>query len=625
MNLVWGDFMAFASELATTDAKENEQSDSTENGFELDEESKTSVRPGLFQSQFTNIFCKHQAGRFNSKYGNFINHDIPFWKNLKENVGKSQTSNDSIRKRCEYFYLSILLGELGEDKKEEKSNLEKQIKETITEIHKKEYEEPPTEVPSISKFMEKIPSPDKPRGKNLFECLKVAGFAGYDMYLLKQFLLATKGKFNKLEGNADEKLKELQNQEAFSFESNEDKKLGGGKYNTVYLIKKAFQERMQNGGAMVWKPVSSANKKAKEGFLATSALSGISRKATDALLVERSVLTKRLDELLYPGNSVCAATTAANAIPSELGENTQSGVLMEKAKGHAVAIKEVKFDLSKEHDEVPENTPEDEIFKDEQNKKSFDKIKDFIPSSNQKTILNLLKQKDAERIMEFFPNSTVNIKKDIITLKDVKMQFKNEKVFSQALGDSIRLGILDYIAGQTDRHYENYYIDDKTGSIMAIDNDMAFGGEVGARGQKKAFFIPNKASLLVNLPKVITSDIKKDLENFFSGEGCKQFIKEVSLSFGNYAKETIGVRKRLEDVSKLVGKDSDVTVTDDIMNSLDLIDTETNYLARDLLVNRKGLNIIDKQSWNAFRANREGKSLSNENIQPFIEKPQTSK
>lgn len=619
MNLVWGDPMAFASELATTDAKENEQSTSKENGVESGEKNKTSVRPGLFQSQFTNIFCKHQAGRFNSKYGNFINHDIPFWKNLKENVGKSQTSNDSIRKRCEYFYLSILLGELGEDKKEEKSNLEKQIKETITEIHKKEYEKPPTEVPSISKFIKKFPSPDNPRGKNLFECLKVAGFAGYDMYLLKQFLLAAKSKFNNnLEGNADEKLKKLQNEEAFSFESNKDKMLGGGKYNTVYLIMQAYQERMQSSNTKVWKPVSSANKKAKEGILATSALSGISRKATDALLVERSVLTKRLDELLYPGHSVCAATTAANAIPSELGENTQSGVLMEKAKGHAVAIKEVKFDLSKEPDEVSENTPDDEIFKDEQNKKSFDKIKDFIPSSNQKTILNLLKQKDAERIMEFFPNSTVNIKKDIITLKDVKMQFKNEKVFSQALGDSIRLGILDYITGQTDRHYENYYIDDEIGSIMAIDNDMSFGKKVGARGQKRALFLPNKASLLVNLPKVITSDIKEDLKNFFSGEGCKQFIKEVSLSFGNYAKETIGVKKRLEDVSKLIGS-SKLKVVENIMNSLQDIDTETNYLARDLLVNRKGLNVIDKAGWNTFRANREGKSLSNKNIAPFIQ------
>ena len=504
--------------------------------------------------------------------------DGEFWEKI--NSGLLKVNNKAANLRRDFANTS------DENKK----------KDLVPKIIKAEKKEP-SPVPSLKKFEDDLTKFTSIERRILNDTLVEKEFTGYDSYLLKEFLLANNHHSNyEIPDKLDQKLNSLQNEEIFLLENN-PKKLGGGKFHTVYMAKV-----MQEGGVkdVIWKSIAT-NEKVDQGMLSTANLSGIERIEGSAALAERSILTKILDSLLFPSNSVCSETKPANLQPDASGRSA-SGIIMSLAKGQAVALKAVVFNLSKDS-------------LDENNKDSFKKLSRYVSNIiDQEQFLNLART-DIKQFAKQYPNLQFSKKKNMLKIFDTKMEFKDEKVLEKALEGTIRLGILDYISGQTDRHYENYFID-TDGNITAIDNDMSFGYKAAARKQKH-FLVPNRGSLLLDLPKVITSKIRNELKIFFSGPNspADQFVELVNKRFPK-GKEGKGILKRINEVKKLVLDESGATVlneeskfwdNEELENGVALkdIDVETNYLARDLLVKKSKVpGIINKVGWNAFRAKR---------------------
>lgn len=534
---------------------------------------------------YSEIFSKNDFGKFNSKFGSYVKKDAEFWKEV--NLGSIRFSNKAVELRQKF--------RLAQTKEEKKA--------LVPQIIKAEKEEP-SPSPSVVDFSGDIQKMDGDSQEALSNTLAENEFTGYDSYLLKQFLLSNNYKnMYPIPKKLDDKLDDLQNQEIFLLDSEAPKKIGGGKYHTVYKTK-VMQGNEEK--EVIWKSIAT-NNKVDMGKTSSAYMSGINKIEGSAALAERSILTKTLDNYLFPNNSVCAGTKAANMLPGSFGGNSNassSGIIMDMAKGKAIALREVSFDLSKGP-------------KDANNIKSFDKLSGYISNLGDIESFLLLAATSMKKFHEKYPQLQVSKLFSRLKIIDTKMEFNDTKVLKKALEGTIRLGILDYISGQVDRHYENYYVA-ADGTITAIDNDMSFGSEAGTRGQK-SFLVPNKGSLLVNLPKVITSEIREELVQFFAGEksNANSFLDEVKHVFPENSKEYIAVQKRMEDVKKLVIGDDKAMVTDDILSkeAIDKMDSESNYLIRDLLVRQSdATGIVNKFGWNQFRSNRKALKLDTSQI-----------
>lgn len=543
------------------------------------------------------MFSNNDYGKFNNSYGKYVKKDAEFW--AKVNNGTINVpDNEAAKLRCQFRKTQG---------KEEKKNL-------IPKIIKAEKKalSPTPSVENFSKEIDRLKQEETKSKKqqnpsSLNDYLKVNKFAGYDSYLLKQFLLSDK-KVNggEVPKELDKKIDELQGQEIFLLDDSAPTKIGGGKYHTVYKAN-VMQENKEK--EIIWKSIAT-NTKVDAGRTSSAYMSGINKIESKAVLAERSVLTKTLDRYLFPNNSVCAETKAANMLPGSFGGNanaSSSGIIMDMAKGEAIALREVTFDLSKDS-------------ADDNNKKSFNKLSGYI--SNLGNIDEFLSQakKPMKEFRKKYPQLQVSKFFSRLKIIDTKMEFNDTNVLKKALEGTIRLGILDYISGQVDRHYENYYVA-SDGTITAIDNDLSFGSKAGARGQK-SFLVPNKGSLLVNLPKVITGEIKSELEEFFfsldenNGNKSKaeSFLDEVKSVFPEGSKEYSSLEKRINDVGELLFR---AKINDDLLSeeAIKKMDSESNYLIRDLLVRQSDAKgIFNKFGWNQFRANRKALKLDSSQI-----------
>ena len=526
------------------------------------------------KNKYTRMFANNDFGKFNSSYGKYVRKDAEFW--AKVNVDRIKVRNEAVDLRIKF------LRSLNPEEK-------KGLVPKIIAAEKRD----PAPTPSVEKFSGEISNLGHEEQESLNDSLADNEFTGYDTYLLKQFLLSNNHvSYSTIPNNLNEKLDDLQRQEIFLLQKDEPKKLGGGKYHSVY---KAHVMQGDEERDVIWKSIAT-DSKVDMGRTSSAYLSGINRFEAKAALAERSILTKVLDKYLFPNNPICAGTKGAHMLPGSFGgpsKSGASGIIMDLAKGQAIGLREVTFNLSAKSKESGEN------------KRSFEKLSRYASGLGDLSSFINLATGNIKEFRNKFPQLQVYKKGHYLKIVDTKMEFKSGKVLQKALEGTIRLGILDYISGQTDRHYENYYID-SDGNVTAIDNDMSFGGKTRARGQRSKFFVPNRGSLLVNLPKVMTSEIKSELETFLKGDGVKYFLSDVAKTFSEDSKEYKGVLRRIHEIEDTLLRKDAVLVSDDLLNkeSLERLDSESNYLVRDLSVKKsEAKGIINRFGWNQFRAN----------------------
>ena len=263
----------------------------------------------ILARKYKKMFSNNDYGKFNHSYGKYVKKDAEFW--AKVYTRKPSELDGAVKLRYDF---------------NSAKNAEKK-KKLIPKIIEKEKTDP-TPTPSVDNFSKEIRRL-KYQDPSLPETyLENNEFAGYDSYLLKQFLLSDK-KVNggEFPDNLDKKIDKLQNQEIFLLDDNVPTKIGGGKYHTVY---KANVMKENEEKEIIWKSIAT-NTKVDAGRTSSAYMSGINKIESKAVLAERSVLTKTLDRYLFPNNSVCAETKPANMLPGSFGGNANasvSGIIM---------------------------------------------------------------------------------------------------------------------------------------------------------------------------------------------------------------------------------------------------------------------------------------------------------
>ena len=567
--------------------------------------------------------------KFNESFGNLIENDNEVYnsflnrysniyrcnynKSIDENINRMKfTSGLSTSLRYRILFYFVIKTSDGKDV----SNFLRNLANKIIEIEKVTTSDLPT-FRYFNQILKYAGRNDLISFVNDLESEKIK-LSGYDPYLIKSLLVACKSscKENNITfpSKLQDKIEFLSEKEIFPLTT--PKKLGGGKYNAVFYTKilQFHEEKIR-----IFKPVPLSSKESVQDIYSSSALTGISRYDSEAKYIERSCLTDMLDKLLYSNdNRVCVNTDVAITMPGIISDNTSdqskkiskrmtSGILMDMAAGNPFVLDSIKFDFSKG------------CVKNELNTKSLSKIQKY--NGNSLTLEKIYNAYKDNRLSDMFPQADISISKGTVEIIGDKVKFDNESSVAKCLENSIRLGILDYISGQTDRHYENYYTDSQ-GNILAIDNDLSFGSNSHARNQKNSFlFIPNNGSLLVDLPRIMTKSIKNDLNNFFNNN-LNEFLRELKNVFPESSNEYKTTVDRLNEVRKLLQNVKTVDSAMDLLSeeSLNYIDTETNYVARDIIV-KKDKGFVNRFSkWNIYRANRNATSLKRTDITNSIKK-----
>lgn len=284
-------------------------------------------------------------------------------------------------------------------------------------------------------------------------------------------------------------------------EKSDMKYLGGGVLNTVYQVTYTDPETGEKKVG-VFKPETSelgAAKLLKEQQFGTSVASGIPS-GVNAHLSSRAVASSAIDGLLNKDDRISVKTEFVII-------NGQRGILMEKAAGG-----------------VP---------------KLVGEVQQEILPAEREQIRKLgaqLRERNIPPEQGFqLLASSINYRKlEFVGDKLIGTRAKFERFDPQnptTIGGLIDLQIKDIIAGECDRHSQNYHID-SDGKVTGIDEDCCLGvnalpQEGDVRGQESLWgIVPNRGSLMLRMPPVITEAMKAKIENQYQNKST--LVKELS-------------------------------------------------------------------------------------------------
>lgn len=402
-------------------------------------------------------------------------------------------------------------------------------------------------------------------------------------------------------------------------EKNEDvyKYLGGGAVNKVYRVTFTNENGEQVTGVFKPDPAElGAVTQAKELFFGTAQASGIPA-GDEGHLTARSVGSYALDKALYGDNPIGVKT-------EYIVLNGKRGILMELAKGASPeppkmeqreitkselwtsgvwGVLEQKGMIDKNDrpregwTKILEQTmgasnihvKEGKIFGTFAKfhvKKDFEtQISKASPSyrttmevvdelggyenlskEDKQLISQQLKVKDFRiengNLIAILPQTPINLEKPITAEGMLKLQ------------------VFDWISGQVDRHPGNYYIDPRSGVVLAIDNDCSFGvnsvpKNVDVRSQATlGMVVPNMGSLMLRMPTVVTESVKNEILALFNDPGklkatLDQYVSEAEIA---------ATSRRLEMLAKHVNSDKCKVVTnaEDLYSPQNLLLQDSN-------------------------------------------------
>ncbi len=353
------------------------------------------------------------------------------------------------------------------------------------------------------------------------------------------------------------------------------KALGSGAVNTVYKMN-------DNGIDKIFKPDPSLGvdftTSLKESYFGTAQAAGIPV-GTEAHFPSRAVAASLVDDLLYKKGRISVETNFAHV-------NGQRGIMMSMAKGRSpqmTGTKEERISL-----------------------KNFPHIRKWIEKKieKQKTLtsqdLNILAANLKLRQVKIVGNPPGKWK-----LVGISAVFSNFKPDNPATCEGLlKLQVKDIITGEVDRHPGNYFIDPATGGITGVDEDCSFGVDaipenVDVRKQETLFFIiPNKASLMLRMPPVVTKEIKSHIDDLYQNKA--QLVETLTPLISQ--PEIDATLRRLDQLHAHVNDKEKCLVVDkkeDLISkkARERIDPNNSYWARELLVFDK-----DKKGWNHLRA-----------------------
>lgn len=323
----------------------------------------------------------------------------------------------------------------------------------------------------------------------------------------------------------------------------------------TYVFKQSINDVRPNNFVDV---IFKCKKQILSSFASTSINSGIP-KENKANFCSRSVASTVTDEMLNGENRILVKT-------QHIYLNNMSGISMELAKGKNPILKKEKI--------IP-ITDRKYIKLAQQNK--FDEIAKNIKCHKTEIILN---------------GTYLTYSKKSISYLDSENPITYEGL--------LRLQILDIINGECDRHPKNYLIDQMDGTVKGIDNECSFGiyslPEGDVRNQEKILgILPNKGSLMLRMPPVVTRQIKKDVKLLYNNRD--EYSRKLDLYLTKKEVEATIVRltKLYEHLcSKNCKKVSSINKL--LIIGKKLSDTTNSYWGRELYASK-----MNPTNWNHLR------------------------
>lgn len=401
----------------------------------------------------------------------------------------------------------------------------------------------------------------------LFLNLSLRDLRGYNRVFVKkilnEILLLKKDNFNSDEITLLETLiKKIKCREINILPENKIL-LGSGVNNTVYKVSYFNNDFPKHG---VFKPDLSnitLLKKLKENYFSTAVGAGIPQ-GPKAYFSDRAVASSIVDKALYGKKRISVKTSFVSL-------NGEQGIMMDLAEGNKIQLENIHYE---EINDI----------------KNYEE-KDLTPLKLHKICL----KRNYRKII---------IKKDNDKIKHMGMKFLLKGIdFNnpKTMKDLLKLQIKDIITGECDRHPQNYIIDNN-GKVKGIDEDCSFGihaipKNIDVRKQPNMSLIPNKGSLMLRMPPVVTEKIKENVDRLYLNRIKLQKKLKAYLS-GKEVKETLirleALKKHIEGNSIIVKK------TADLLNHKTYLNTNNSYWARELMVYDPR-----EKNWNHLRKFRE--------------------
>lgn len=291
------------------------------------------------------------------------------------------------------------------------------------------------------------------------------------------------------------------------------KKLGGGAVNTVYSG--TFVDSSGEEFRGVFKPEAASlplSIQLREEIAGTAKQSGIPV-GKSSFLDQRAFATGQVDQGLFGERQVNVKTYYAVV-------NGQRGIVMKMAKGGSIKV------------DGAQSTVVDKSNASPSEKRILDMFDDMQAAGKKitKKHLKLAAFSLGARTLDFKDGALIRTDATFTASKK-EVNFYNPSLIEQYQ----RLQVLDIITGQVDRHPENYFVDiDDAGrpKLEAIDSDCAFGTKSmptakDVRNQHH-LFLPNKGSLMLRMPTVITESIRDDVMNYSTQDLIRDLKDHIS-------------------------------------------------------------------------------------------------